>query len=67
MFGFGIHAAVTKEMFKNAPRRDQDQIMQGLYDTGYSAKEIAKFLGIGTQAVYNRINAHRGRGPNCTA
>lgn len=67
MFGFGIHAAVTKEIFKNAPRKDQDQIMQGLYDQGYSAKEIASFLGIGAQAVYNRINAHRGRGPNCPA
>ncbi|HGV3494370.1 TPA: hypothetical protein ACNGYJ_005887, partial [Klebsiella quasipneumoniae subsp. quasipneumoniae] len=61
MFGFGIHAALTKEMFKTAPRRDQDLMMQALYDQGYSAKDISNFLGIGLQSVYNRINAHRGR------
>ena len=63
MFGFGIHAETTKQMFKNAPRRDQDQIMQGLYDKGYSVKEVANFLDVGLQSAYNRINAHRGRGP----
>jgi len=63
MFGLGIHAATTKQMFKNAPRKDQDQIMQGLYDQGYSVKEVANFLEVGVQSAYNRINAHRGRGP----
>ncbi|TOY97368.1 hypothetical protein DI388_13585 [Escherichia coli] len=46
---------------KTAPRRDQDLMMQALYDQGYSAKDISNFLGIGLQSVYNRINAHRGR------
>lgn len=57
----GIHRAVTIEMFLNSPRRDQDIIMQNLYDQGYSAKDISNFFGIGLQSVYNRINAHRGR------
>lgn len=61
MFGSGMHKAVTVEMFRNSPRRDQDTMMQSLYDQGYSAKDISKFFGIGVQSVYNRITAHRGR------
>lgn len=60
-FGNGMHKAVTVEMFRNSPRRDQDALMQSLYDQGYSAKDISNFFGIGLQSVYNRINAHRGR------
>ena len=60
-FNGGMHKAVTVEMFLNSPRKDQDIMMQNLYDQGYSAKDISKFFGIGLQSVYNRINAHRGR------
>lgn len=62
MLGFGIHREVTLSMFTNAPRRDQDLILQDLYDKGYSGKEIAKFFGLKEQTVYSRINAYRGRG-----
>lgn len=57
----GIHKATTIEIFRNAPRKDQNDMLQNLYDQGYSGKELADFFGIGSQAVYNRIDAHRGR------
>ncbi len=65
MFGFGIHSAVTKAMFDQMTRKDQNDVMQKLYDQGYSGKDIANFFGMNQQTVYSRINAHRGRGPNC--
>jgi transposase len=70
MFGFGsggIHAAVTKSMFEQMTRKDQTDVLQSLYDQGYSGKDIASFFGMNTQTVYGRINAHRGRGPSLTA
>ena len=63
-FGGGIHKAVTKAMFDQMTRKDQTDVMQQLYDQGYSGKDIANFFGMNTQTVYSRINAHRGRGPN---
>ncbi|WP_416192562.1 hypothetical protein [Neisseria sp. CCUG12390] len=62
MFNGGIHKEVTVSMFANLPRRDQDSILQDLYDKGYNGKELAKFFGLQESSVYNRINAHRGRG-----
>ena len=62
MFSFGIHKEVTISMFKNMPRRDQDLVLQDLYDKGYKGKDIAKFFGLKESSIYNRINAHRGRG-----
>lgn len=64
MFGFGggIHAAVTKAMFDNMNRKDQTDVLQKLYDQGYSGKDIASFFELNVQTVYSRINAHRGRG-----
>ncbi|HHK5991579.1 hypothetical protein [Neisseria sp. 27098_8_139] len=65
MFGFnGIHKEVTISMFQAMPRRDQDMVMQDLYDKGYNGKEIAKFFQLSEASVYNRIKAHRGRTEN---
>jgi len=66
-FGVGIHSAVTKAMFDQMNRKDQTDIMQKLYDQGYSGKDISKFFEINVQTIYSRINAHRGRGPNSEA
>ena len=62
-FGGGIHQAVTVAQFAQMPRRDQDAILQNLYDQGYSAPDISKFFNMPVQTVYSRIVAHRGRGP----
>lgn len=62
-FGGGIHAAVTKSMFDQMTRKDQNDVLQALYDQGYTGKDIAKFFGMSDQTVYSRINAHRGRSP----
>ena len=62
-FGGGIHKAVTKAMFDQMTRKDQTDVMQQLYNQGYSGKDIASFFGMNTQTVYSRINASRGRGP----
>lgn len=67
MFGFGMHKEVTLAMFKNAPYRDQNLILQELYDKGYSGKEIAKFFELSESTVYSRITARRGRGSAQTA
>ncbi len=61
IFGKGIHGAMTCEMFRQLPRKDQDDLMQNLYDRGYTAKDIGKFLEMSPQTIYSRINAHRGR------
>ena len=65
MFGFGggIHQKFSLAMFEQMPRRDQDAVLQQLYDQNYSVPEIAKFTGIPAQTLYSRIKAHRGRGP----
>lgn len=63
MFTSGIHKAFTVAMFNEMPRRDQDSVMQTLYDEGYSGKDIGKFLNKPAQTVYGRIDASRGRGP----
>jgi hypothetical protein len=68
MFGLnfdgGIHKEVTISMFQAMPRRDQDMVMQDLYDKGYNGREIAKFFQLSEASVYNRIKAHRGRTEN---
>ena len=63
MFGNGIHKAVTVAQFTQMPRRDQDSVLQDIYDQGYSVPEISRFFNISPQTIYSRINAHRGRGP----
>ncbi len=63
MFGFGIQGTINKGFFIQMARRDQDAFLQYLYDQGYSAKDISKNFDIPVPSVYNRINAHRGRGP----
>lgn len=62
--GFGIHAEVTKEMFNMMPKRDQNTLLQRIYDKGYTAKETGGFFGIPAPTVYSRIDAHRGRQSN---
>lgn len=63
MFGFGIHSTVTKEILKQMPMRDQNEILQRVYDSRYSVPEMARFFRMPEQTIYNRIDAHRGRGP----
>jgi predicted DNA-binding protein YlxM (UPF0122 family) len=64
MFGnFGIHKAATQAMFDQLPRKDQNEVMQSMYDNGYSGKDIAKFFAVKAGTIYGRIDAHRGRGP----
>ena len=62
MFNGGIHKEFSLAMFSQAPRRDQDSVLQQIYDKGYSVPEISKFTNISAQTIYSRINAHRGRG-----
>jgi len=66
LFDGGIHKNFSLAMFRQAPRRDQDAVLQHLYDDGYSVPDISRFTGIPTQTLYSRINAHRGRGPQTT-
>ena len=61
IFGGGIHKEMTKEIIKTLPKRDQDQVFQGLYDKGYSVPDISKATDIPAPTLYNRIDAHRGR------
>lgn len=63
IFGGGIHKEMTKEILNTLPKRDQTQVLQGLYDKGYSVPDIAKATDIAPQTLYNRIDAHRGRKP----
>jgi len=61
MFGSGIHKEMTKGILSTLPKRDQNEVLQGLYDKGYSVPEIAKATDIPAATLYNRINASRGR------
>lgn len=61
LFG-GMQQHINQGFFNQMPRRDQDEFLQGLYNSGYTVKEISKEFGIPAQSLYNRINAHRGRG-----
>ncbi|AYO53398.1 helix-turn-helix domain-containing protein [Acinetobacter wuhouensis] len=64
---FGIitlQTHINRAMFNSMPRRDQDNLLQYLYDQGYSVKDIANEYGISANSLYDRINAHRGRGRN---
>lgn len=62
MFGGGINKELVKSMLGTMPRRDQTQVLQDLYNKGYSVPEIAKATDIAAPTIYNRIEAHRGRG-----
>lgn len=62
-FGIGIQGHFNRQIFATMPRRDQDQVLQGLYDQGYNVPDIESFLGIPSSTIYSRIDAHRGRGP----
>ena len=61
MFGGGIHKELTKSMFGIMPKRDQTQVLQEMYNKGYSVPDIAKATDIPAPTIYNRIDAHRGR------
>ncbi|MCD9481581.1 hypothetical protein GLP38_21475 [Photobacterium phosphoreum] len=60
-FNNGIQKQFNRSIFDQYPRKDQDEILQQLYDNGYNVKDIAKFLNMNSQNIYSRINAHRGR------
>lgn len=62
MFDGGIHKELTKSILGAMPRRDQNQVLQDLYNKGYTVPEIAKSTDIPAPTIYNRIDAHRGRG-----
>jgi len=61
IFGGGIHKEMTKEILNTLPKRDQTQVLQNLYDKGYSVPEIAKATDIPAATLYSRVDAHRGR------
>ncbi|TCT19049.1 sigma-70 region 4 domain-containing protein [Thiobaca trueperi] len=61
-FNNGIQKEFNRAVFDQMPRKDQDEMLQQIYDSGYSVKDIAKFLNMNSQTLYSRINAHRGRG-----
>lgn len=63
MFFNGIQKAFNQGFFDQLPRRDQNEFLQQIYDSGYNVPEIAKHLKMNPQTLYPRINAHRGRGP----
>lgn len=63
MFSFGIQKSINRGSFNNMPRRDQDALLQYIYDQGYSVKEISNEYRIPAPTLYSRINAYRGRGP----
>ncbi len=56
-----IQDSFNKGVFQSMPRKDQDAMLQHMYDQGYTASEVGKFFGL--QSIAGRINAHRGRGP----
>lgn len=57
-----LQTHINRASFNAIPRRDQDALLQYLYDRGYSVKEIANEYGLNISNVYDRIDAHRGRG-----
>ncbi len=64
MFFNGIQREFNRAVLDQHPRKDQDELLQQIYDGGYNVKEIAKLMNITPQSLYTRINAHRGRGGN---
>lgn len=65
MFGFfsGSQKEINRGFYGQLARRDQDAFLQHLYDKGYSVPEISKEMAVTAPNIYNRITAHRGRGP----
>lgn len=62
---FGIttlQTHINRATFNAMPRRDQDSLLQYLYNQRYSVKEIANEYNLLPSSVYDRIDAHRGRG-----
>lgn len=66
LFGGGIGRAFQQAAFHQMPRRDQNAVLQTVYDKGYSVKDLAKFTEIPATTIYSRIDAHRGRGAELT-
>ena len=66
-FSNGIQRTINKAFLDQMPRKDQDEVLQQIYDEGYSVKEIAKQLNLSDKSLYPRVNAHRGRGPSSTS
>ncbi|MCS0080799.1 DUF1670 domain-containing protein [Vibrio alginolyticus] len=66
MFG-RMQRDINGAFFDQLTRLEQNAFLQELYDKGYSVPEIAKRISKSEQAIYKRINAHRGRGPTLQA
>jgi len=58
---------INGAFFKQLSRLEQTQLLQELYDIGYSVPEIAKKFNIKPQAIYGKIDAYRGRGSTISA
>lgn len=54
---------INEGFFNEMNRIEQDRFLQYLYDRNNSVSSIAKKFSLSQQSIYNRINAHRGRGP----
>ncbi|MNF65805.1 putative ATPase subunit of terminase (gpP-like) [compost metagenome] len=63
LFSGGIQKEINRGFFLQLTRRDQDAFLQYLYNQGYSVPEISKEVNLPAPTIYNRIDAHRGRGP----
>ena len=64
MFSNGIQRTINKAFLDQMPRKDQDEVLQQIYDEGYSVKDISKHLSLNEKTLYGRVDAHRGRGPS---
>lgn len=56
-----FNRAGVRATFKVLSIRDQDIMLQSMYDDGISGPKLSKVLVVSN--IYDRIDAHRGRGP----
>lgn len=57
--GIKLNTAISRTLFHAQPRALQNDMLQGLYDEGFSGEALGKALDV--PSIYTRINAHRGR------
>jgi predicted DNA-binding protein YlxM (UPF0122 family) len=62
LFTSGIQKVFSQSIFHQLPKQGQNVVLQDLYDARYSVPEISNFVGMPSATIYDRINAHRGRG-----
>lgn len=56
-----FNRAAARATFKVLSIRDQDVMLQSMYDDGISGPKLSKVFDVPN--IYDRIDAHRGRGP----